>query len=87
MSYADFLEDLKECGLGSMPGTAAEILDTKIRRKLTKNKLTADQWIEIIKTAHRSGIPSTATIMYGHIDSPKEWAAHLDILRLSLIHI
>ena len=63
MSYADFLEDLKECGLGSMPGTAAEILDTKIRKKLTKNKLTADQWIEIIKTAHRSGIPSTATIM------------------------
>ena len=71
MSYADFLEDLKECGLGSMPGTAAEILDTKIRKKLTKNKLTADQWIEIIKTAHRSGIPSTATIMYGHIDSPR----------------
>ena len=64
-----------------MPGTAAEILDTKIRKKLTKNKLTADQWIEIIKTAHRSGIPSTATIMYGHIDSPKEWAVHLDILR------
>ena len=81
MSYADFLEDLKECGLGSMPGTAAEILDTKIRKKLTKNKLTTAQWIEIIKTAHRSGIPSTATIMYGHIDSPKEWAVHLDILR------
>ncbi len=81
MSYADFLEDLKECGLGSMPGTAAEILDTKIRKRLTKNKLSADQWIEIIKTAHRSGIPSTATIMYGHIDSPKEWAVHLDILR------
>ena len=81
MSYADFLQDLKECGLGSMPGTAAEILDTKIRKKLTKNKLTTDQWIEIIKTAHHSGIPSTATIMYGHIDSPKEWAVHLDILR------
>ena len=81
MNYADFLQDLKECGLGSMPGTAAEILDTKIRKKLTKNKLTAEQWIEIIKTAHRSGIPSTATIMYGHIDSPKEWAVHLDILR------
>ena len=81
MSYADFLEDLKECGLGSMPGTAAEILDTKIRKKLTKNKLTTAQWIEIIKTAHRSGIPSTATIMYGHIDAPKHWAIHLDTLR------
>ena len=81
MSYADFLQDLKECGLGSMPGTAAEILDTKIRKKLTKNKLTTDQWIKIIKAAHHSGIPSTATIMYGHIDSPREWAIHLDILR------
>ena len=81
MSYADFLQDLKECGLGSMPGTAAEILDTQIRKKLTKDKLSTDQWIEIIKTAHRSDIPSTATIMYGHIDSPKEWAVHLDILR------
>ena len=56
MSYADFLEDLKESGLGSMPGTAAEILDTKIRKKLTKNKLTANQWIEIIKTAHLLGL-------------------------------
>ena len=81
MSYADFLQDLKECGLGSMPGTAAEILDTQIRKKLTKDKLSTEQWIEIIKTAHRSDIPSTATIMYGHIDSPKEWAVHLEILR------
>ena len=81
MSYADFLQDLRECGLGSMPGTAAEILDTRIRKKLTKDKLSANQWIEIIKTAHKSKIPSTATIMYGHIDSPKEWAIHLDILR------
>jgi len=81
MSYADFLQDLRECGLGSMPGTAAEILDTQIRKKLTKDKLSTDQWIEIIKTAHQSDIPSTATIMYGHIDSPREWAIHLDILR------
>ena len=81
MSYADFLQDLRECGLGSMPGTAAEILDTQIRKKLTKDKLSTNQWIEIITTAHRLDIPSTATIMYGHIDSPKEWAIHLDILR------
>ena len=81
MSYADFLQDLRECGLGSMPGTAAEILDTQIRKKLTKDKLSTNQWIEIITTAHRLDIPSTATIMYGHVDSPKEWAIHLDILR------
>ena len=81
MSYADFLQDLRECGLGSMPGTAAEILDTRIRKRLTKDKLSTNQWIEIITTAHRLDIPSTATIMYGHIDSPKEWAIHLDIIR------
>ena len=81
LSYSDFLEDLKECGLGSMPGTAAEILDKQIREKLTKNKLSTDRWVEIIKTAHSLGIPSTATIMYGHIDAPMHWAIHLDTIR------
>ncbi len=81
LSYSDFLKDLMECGLGSMPGTAAEILDKQIRHKLTKNKLSTAQWIEIIKTAHGLGIPSTATIMYGHIDAPKHWAIHLDTIR------
>ncbi len=81
LSYSDFLEDLKECGLGSMPGTAAEILDKQIREKLTKNKLSTARWVEIIKTAHSSGIPSTATIMYGHIDAPMHWAIHLDTIR------
>ena len=81
LSYSDFLEDLKECGLGSMPGTAAEILDKQIREKLTKNKLSTARWVEIIKTAHNLGIPSTATIMYGHIDAPMHWAIHLDTIR------
>ena len=81
LSYSDFLEDLKECGLGSMPGTAAEILDKQIREKLTKNKLSTACWVEIIKTAHSLGIPSTATIMYGHIDAPMHWAIHLDTIR------
>ena len=81
LSYSDFLEDLKECGLGSMPGTAAEILDKQIREKLTKNKLSTARWVEIIKTAHSLGIPSTATIMYGHIDGPMHWAIHLDTIR------
>ena len=81
LSYRDFLNDLKDCGLGSMPGTAAEILDTEVREKLTKNKLSADCWEEIIRTAHDVGIPSTATIMYGHVDEPKHWAAHIALLR------
>ena len=81
LSYRDFLSDLKDCGLGSMPGTAAEILDTEVRQKLTKNKLSSDCWEEIIRTAHEVGIPSTATIMYGHVDEPKHWAAHIALLR------
>ena len=81
MPYKEFLEDLKDCGLGSMPGTAAEILDTEVRQKLTKNKLSAKQWEKIIRTAHLVGLPTTATIMYGHVDKPMHWAAHLDFLR------
>jgi len=81
MSYLAFLSDLRNCGLGSMPGTAAEILDTEVRQKLTKNKLSAEQWEEIIRTAHEVGIPSTSTIMYGHVDGPQHWAAHIARLR------
>lgn len=81
MSVRAFLEDLKACGLDSMPGTAAEILDTEIRKQLTRDKLTADQWVEIIRTAHEVGIKTTATIMYGHVDGPEHWAAHLALIR------
>ncbi len=81
MSVADFLADLKACGLGSMPGTAAEILDPDIRKILTRDKLTADEWVEIISTAHQVGIPTTATIMYGHVDGPEHWSDHLVRIR------
>ena len=81
MPYRDYILDLKEAGLGSMPGTAAEILDTSIRRQLTRDKLSAEDWVTIVKTAHSVGMPTTATIMYGHIDQPAHWAAHLDLLR------
>jgi FO synthase len=81
VSIAEFLADLKACGLGSMPGTAAEILDTEIRKVLTRDKLTADEWETIISTAHQVGIPTTATIMYGHVDGPEHWSDHLVRLR------
>lgn len=81
MGYHEFLADLKAAGLGSMPGTAAEILDTEIRQQLTKNKLSTERWVEIIRAAHEVGIPTTATIMYGHIDGPQHWAAHIALLR------
>lgn len=81
MSYSDFLTDLKECGLGSIPGTAAEILDKEVRLVLTKDKLSAKDWVEIIKAAHGVGLPSTSTMMYGHVDEPKHWANHIALLR------
>lgn len=81
MTYKDFLIELNHMGLGSIPGTAAEILDVNIRKKLTKNKLSAEKWIEIIKTAHNVGLPSSATIMYGHIDNAENWSAHISLLR------
>ena len=81
LSVEDFLRMLREHGLGSIPGTAAEILDIDIRQKLTRNKLSAAEWVSIVKTGHRLGIPSTSTIMYGHIDGPEHWVAHLALLR------
>jgi FO synthase len=81
MPLDDFLAMLRDEGLGSMPGTAAEILDTEIRLQLTRNKLSADEWEKIIRAAHRQKIPTTSTIMYGHIDGPSHWAAHIDRLR------
>jgi len=81
MSTREFLLELKEAGLGSMPGTAAEILDVEVRRKLTRNKLTTEAWIETIRAAHSIGLRSTSTIMFGHIDGPSHWAAHIDLIR------
>jgi len=81
LSYREFIQDLMDHGLGSMPGTAAEILDIEIRKQLTRDKLTTEQWVEIISTAHQLGLPTTSTIMYGHIDAPHHWAAHIALLR------
>ena len=67
----------KEHGLGTMPGTAAEILDDEVRWLLTKGKFPADTWEEIVRTAHDIGIRSSSTIMFGHVDAPPHWVSHL----------
>ena len=81
LSIAEWLTAAKEAGLGSIPGTAAEILDDDVRWVLTKGKLPTAAWIEVVTTAHRLGIPSSSTMMYGHVDSPEHWVAHLALLR------
>ncbi|MFF5353048.1 bifunctional FO biosynthesis protein CofGH [Saccharopolyspora hirsuta] len=80
VSIADWLAELKEAGLGSIPGTAAEILDDEVRWVLTKGKLPAAEWIEVVSTAHRLGIPSSSTMMYGHVDTPEHWLGHFRTL-------
>jgi 7,8-didemethyl-8-hydroxy-5-deazariboflavin synthase CofH subunit len=77
----EYLLMLKEAGLNSIPGTAAEILDDGVRRSLSPNKLKVRQWIEVIRTAHSVGIPSTSTMMYGHTERPEHWIRHLLLLR------
>ncbi|WP_280357709.1 bifunctional FO biosynthesis protein CofGH [Nocardia otitidiscaviarum] len=80
-SIHDWLSALKEAGLDTIPGTAAEILDDEVRWILTKGKLPTSAWIEVIATAHRLGIRSSSTMMYGHVDNPKHWVGHLRVLR------
>lgn len=80
LSIADFLTQAREAGLGSLPGTAAEILDDQVRWVLTKGKLPSRTWIEVVTTAHRLGIPTTSTMMYGHVDHPRHWVQHLRVL-------
>src|ERR1700733_8311706 len=77
----EYLQMLKEAGLNSIPGTAAEIIDDNLRRSLRPNKLKLRQLIEIIRTAHGLGIPSTSTMMYGHTELPEHWVRHLLLLR------
>ncbi|MFQ5477218.1 MAG: 5-amino-6-(D-ribitylamino)uracil--L-tyrosine 4-hydroxyphenyl transferase CofH [Candidatus Binatia bacterium] len=81
MRYPDFLSALKEAGLNSLPGTAAEILDDGVREVLSHKKLNTRTWIEIITAAHRLGIPTTSTVMYGHLETPMQISRHIDLLR------
>ncbi|WTL13226.1 bifunctional FO biosynthesis protein CofGH [Kribbella sp. NBC_01505] len=77
LSIEEFLISVKEAGLDSIPGTAAEILDDDVRWILTKGKLPTASWIEVISTAHKIGLPSSSTMMYGHVDAPHHWVQHL----------
>lgn len=79
---ADFLSMLRDAGLGSLPGTAAEILDDEVRAIICPDKLSTDEWLDVVETAHRAGLKTTATIMFGHVDRPVHWARHLIRLRL-----
>ena len=77
LGVGDYLDRLIEAGLGSLPGTAAEILDDGVRAVLCPDKLTTQQWLDTVEAAHRRGLRTTATIMFGHIDRPEHWARHL----------
>jgi len=74
-------EYLLECGLGSTPGTAAEVLDDGVRQRISPNKLPVARWVEIIEASHRAGLRSTSTVMFGHIEEPRELARHMRIVR------
>ncbi|WP_239122751.1 bifunctional FO biosynthesis protein CofGH [Sphaerisporangium siamense] len=81
LSIRDWLQAAREAGVDSLPGTAAEILDDDVRWVLTKGKLPTREWIDVITTAHGLGIPTTATMMYGHVDTPAHWVAHIRLIR------
>ncbi len=81
LTLAEYLEQLKAAGLGTLPGTAAEILDDPVREKLCANKVSTAKWLEVIGTAHEVGLRTTSTIMFGHIETPLSWARHMLALR------
>jgi FO synthase len=80
LSIREWLQQAKEAGLDSIPGTAAEILDDEVRWILTKGKLPAATWVEVVSTAHELGLRSSSTMMYGHVDQPRHWLGHLRLL-------
>src|SRR3989441_5276341 len=81
ISTLDYLRELKDAGLGSLPGTSAEILDQDVRDIISPGRITVRQWIHVITAAHSLGIPTTSTIMYGHMESPIHWVKHMNLLR------
>ena len=81
LSIKDYLTELKAAGLGTLPGTSAEILDQPIRDVIARGRITVNQWVEVITTAHALGIRTTSTIMYGHVETTEHWVRHMALLR------
>jgi len=81
LDYRSYIRELVACGLNTIPGTAAEILDDAVREILSHKKLDVATWVQIIRTAHELGVPTTSTIMYGHLETPMHLARHVDLLR------
>jgi FO synthase len=77
LPVAEFLGALRDAGLATLPGTAAEVLDDEVRALICPDKLNTAEWLSVVQTAHERGLPTTATIMFGHVDSPRHWARHL----------
>lgn len=81
MPIREYLAELKDAGLGTLPGTSAEILDQEVRDQIARGRITVEQWVEVITTAHALGIRTTSTIMYGHLETPAHWVRHMALLR------
>lgn len=81
VSFEDYLRELRDAGLGSLPGTSAEILDDTLRKKISPARITTDEWVEIVSTAHRLDIPTTATMMFGHMETIAQRVAHMGLIR------
>src|SRR6185503_11129988 len=77
----DFLTELRDAGLGSLPGTSAEVLDDELRHRIAPGRITTAEWIDVITSAHALGLPTTSTLMYGHVESDEQRIRHLDLLR------
>jgi len=86
LALPEFLERLRDAGLGTLPGTAAEVLDDEVRALICPDKITTGQWLEVMAAAHAQGLRSTTTIMYGHVEGARHWARHLLRLRRQQVH-
>lgn len=81
VSYGDYLAELKEAGLGTLPGTSAEILDDRLRKTISPTRITTGEWLDVVTAAHRLGIRTTSTMMFGHVESVEDRIRHMDLLR------
>ena len=79
--YSEYLAELKDAGLGSLPGTSAEILDDRLRKTISPTRITTQEWLAIVTAAHRLGIPTTSTMMFGHVEKIEDRMRHMDLLR------